>query len=177
MDNNFNTYALKVHSGFENKALENIKSTITKYNLSEFIGNIILPEKEETSIVKGKAKIKKIKLLPSYLLIEMTKNTPENVIRQIVQTNRVQGFLGINNFTPSPLSKEEIDKFLNIKNQNEVSADSFSVDDTVRILEGPFQGFEGTVENINGNKIKVNVSIFGRPTPVEISSNEITKLE
>ena len=177
MSSNLKTYALKVHSNFENKAVENIKQTILKNELNDYFGEIINPQKEETSIVKGKAKIKKIKLLPSYLLIEMSSDVTEEMIRKIVQTNRVQGFLGINSYTPSPLTQEEIDKFLNIKNKNEIGSSSFNIEDNVRILEGPFQGFEGTVEAINGSKIKVNVLIFGRPTPVELSPNEITKLE
>lgn len=173
MENNFLTYTLKVHAGLENKAIENLKITINKNNLTHWFGEFIIPVKEETVIKKGKATVKQVKLLPNYILVEMDPKAPQEVIRQIVNTNRVQGFLGIDSFTPTPLSEDEKNNLLNINKKKEQSDFDIEINDKVRITEGPFSNFEGTVDSINGNKIKVIVSIFGRPTPVELSHLEL----
>ena len=156
---------------------ETLKETIKKKELSDKINEVLVPMHEVTVVTKGKRVQKKKKYFPSYILVkmEMTKE----LYHMIKNIQKVTGFLGTTG-TPVPVSDNEIDKILgNIKEGSLVPEPSlsFEVGEQVKVCEGPFSSFSGLVEAVDEerSKLKVSVSIFGRPTPIELEYNQVEK--
>jgi transcriptional antiterminator NusG len=168
------TYILKVATGFENKVKENIISKIEKENLTDYIGDIFIPEHDTKVVTNGKRIIKKTKLFSNYIIIELADNIPLSIIRLIVGLNKVQGFLGINKFNPSPISEEEKSKILKPEKTCLNKKELFKYGDEVKITSGPFLDFCGNILAVSNNKAKVNVSVFGRLTPIDIYLSDIS---
>jgi transcription termination/antitermination protein NusG len=172
-----NWYIVQTFSGFEQKVAETLKETIKKKELSDKINEVLVPMHEVTVVTKGKRVQKKKKYFPSYILVkmEMTKE----LYHMIKNIQKVTGFLGTTG-TPVPVSDNEIDKILgNIKEGSLVPEPSlsFEVGEQVKVCEGPFSSFSGLVEAVDEerSKLKVSVSIFGRPTPIELEYNQVEK--
>ena len=172
-----NWYIVQTFSGFEQKVAETLKETIKKKELSEKINEVLVPMHEVTEVRKGKRVQKKKKYFPSYILVkmEMTKE----LYHMIKNIQKVTGFLGTTG-TPVPVSDNEIEKILgNIKEGSLVPEPSlsFEVGEQVKVCEGPFSSFSGLVEDVDEerSKLKVAVSIFGRPTPIELEFNQVEK--
>jgi transcription termination/antitermination protein NusG len=172
-----NWYIVQTFSGFEQKVAETLKETIKKKELSDKINEVLVPMHEVTVVTKGKRVQKKKKYFPSYILVkmEMTKE----LYHMIKNIQKVTGFLGTTG-TPVPVSDNEIDKILgNIKEGSLVPEPSltFEVGEQVKVCEGPFSSFSGLVEEVDEerSKLKVSVSIFGRPTPIELEYNQVEK--
>ena len=172
-----NWYIVQTFSGFEQKVAETLKETVKKKELSDKINEVLVPMHEVTVVTKGKRVQKKKKYFPSYVLVkmEMTKE----LYHMIKNIQKVTGFLGTTG-TPVPVSDNEIDKILgNIKEGSLVPEPSlsFEVGEQVKVCEGPFSSFSGLVEAVDEerSKLKVSVSIFGRPTPIELEYNQVEK--
>ena len=172
-----NWYIVQTFSGFEQKVAETLKETVKKKELSDKINEVLVPMHEVTVVTKGKRVQKKKKYFPSYILVkmEMTKE----LYHMIKNIQKVTGFLGTTG-TPVPVSDNEIDKILgNIKEGSLVPEPSlsFEVGEQVKVCEGPFASFTGLVEEVDEEKsrLKVSVSIFGRPTPIELEYNQVEK--
>ncbi len=172
-----NWYIVQTFSSFEQKVAETLKEMIQKKNLSEKISDVLVPMHEVTLVKKGKRVQSKKKYFPSYVLVKMKME--KELYHMIKNIQKVTGFLGTTG-TPVPVSDKEIDKILgNIKEGSLVPEPSLSFDvgEQVKVCEGPFASFSGLVEEVDEDKskLKVSVSIFGRPTPIELEYNQVEK--
>ena len=172
-----NWFIVQTFSGFEQKVAEIIKENIKKKNLEEKIEKVEVPMHEITEVKRGKRVQRKKKYFPSYVLVKMEMN--KELYHMIKNIQKVTGFLGTTG-NPVPVSDKEIDKILgNIKEGSLIPTPriSFDIGEQVKVCEGPFASFTGLVEEVDEEKsrLKVSVSIFGRPTPVELDYNQVEK--
>ena len=172
-----NWYILQTFSSFEQKVAETLKDIIKKKELEDKIEDVLVPVHEVTEVKRGKRVQRKKKYFPSYVLVKMEMN--KELYHMIKNIQKVTGFLGSAG-TPVRVSDAEIDKILgNIKEGSLVPEPSvsFDVGEQVKVCEGPFASFTGLVEEVDEEKsrLKVSVSIFGRPTPVELEYNQVEK--
>ena len=174
-----NWYIVQTFSGFENKVAETLKDTIKKKEelLKDKIEDVLVPTHEITEVRRGKRVQRKKKYFPSYVLVKMEMN--KVFYHMIKNIQKVTGFLGTTG-KPVPVSDKEIDKILgNIKEGSLVPEPSvtFDIGEQVKVCEGPFASFSGLVEEVDEEKarLKVSVSIFGRPTPIELEYNQVEK--
>ena len=172
-----NWYIVQTFSGFEQKVAGTIKEMIQKQELIDKIKEVLVPTHEVTVVKKGKRVQKKKKYFPSYVLVkmEMTKE----LYHMIKNIQKVTGFLGTTG-TPVPVSEKEIDKILGNIKEGALAPEpslTFDVGEQVKVCEGPFASFSGLVEEVDEDKskLKVSVSIFGRPTPIELEYNQVEK--
>ena len=172
-----NWYIVQSHSSFENKVAQLIKEEAEKAKISEKIEEIIVPTHDITEVKRGKRVQRKKKYFPGYVLIKSEMDN--NIYHMIKNIKKVSGFLGSRG-TPDPVSDNEIEKILGqIKDgvaQPKSSVD-YSIGEKVQVIDGPFASFSGLVEEIDDDKsrLKVSVSIFGRPTPVDLEFNQVEK--
>jgi len=170
-------YIVQTFSGFEQKVADTLKEMIQKKELNEVIKEVLVPTHDVTVVKKGKRVQRKKKYFPSYVLVKMEMN--KDLYHMIKNIQKVTGFLGTTG-TPVPVSEKEIDKILgNIKEGSLAPEPSltFDVGEQVKVCEGPFASFSGLVEEVDEekSKLKVSVSIFGRPTPIELEYNQVEK--
>ena len=172
-----NWYIVQSHSSFENKVAGLIKEEADKAKIGEKFEEIIVPTHDVTEVKRGKRIQRKKKYFPGYVLI---KSEMDNSIYHMIKNiKRVSGFLGSKGI-PVPVSDKEIEKILGqIKDgvAQPKSGIEYSVGEKVQVVDGPFASFSGLVEEIDEEKsrLKVSVSIFGRPTPVELEYNQVEK--
>ena len=172
-----NWYIVQTFSGFEHKVSEALKETIKKKELDNKITDVLVPVHEITEVKRGKRVQRKKKYFPSYVLVKMEMN--KELYHMIKNIQKVTGFLGAAG-APARVSDKEIDKILgNIKEGSLVPEPiiSFEIGEQVKVCEGPFASFTGLVEEVDEEKsrLKVSVSIFGRPTPIELEYNQVEK--
>ena len=173
-----NWYIVQSHSSFENKVAQLIKEEAEKAQISDKIDEIIVPTHDVTEVKRGKRVQRKKKYFPGYVLIKSEMDN--NIYHMIKGIKKVSGFLGSKGI-PVPVSDKEIEKILGqIKDgiaQPKSSVD-YNVGQKVQVIDGPFASFTGLVEDVDEDKakLKVSVSIFGRPTPVELDFNQVEKL-
>ena len=172
-----NWYIVQTFSGFEQKVAGTLKETIEKQELSDKISEVLVPMHEVTVVKKGKRVQKKKKYFPSYVLVKMNMN--KELYHMIKNIQKVSGFLGTSG-KPVPVSDNEIDKILGNIKEGALSPEpslSFEVGEQVKVCEGPFASFSGLVEEVDEDKSKLkdSVSIFGRPTPIELEYNQVEK--
>ena len=172
-----NWYIVQAYSGFENKVADNIKDVISKSSLDANLGEILVPTHKITEVKQGKRKEKQKKYFPGYVLVKLDLN--KEIYHKIKNIQKVSGFLGPEG-KPVPVSESHIKKIIdqaNSSNESPVSGLSFEIGEKVKVCDGPFASFTGLVEEINEEKsrLKVSVSIFGRPTPVDLGFNEVEK--
>jgi transcriptional antiterminator NusG len=170
-------YIVQTFSGFEQKVAETLRETVKIKELGEKICEVLVPLHEVTEVRRGKRVQRKKKYFPSYVLVKMEMS--KELYHMIKNIQKVTGFLGTTGL-PVPVSDKEIDKILgNIKEGSLVPEPSISFDigEQVKVCEGPFASFTGLVEEIDEEKsrLKVSVSIFGRPTPIELEYNQVEK--
>ena len=172
-----NWYIVQSHSNFENKVAGLIREEAEKANISEKIEEIVVPTHDVTEVKRGKRIQRKKKYFPGYVLIKCEMDN--DLYHLIKNLKRVSGFLGSKGI-PVPVSDKEIEKILGqIKDgvAQPKSAIEYSIGEKVQVVDGPFASFSGMVEDIDEEKsrLKVSVSIFGRPTPVDLEYNQVEK--
>ena len=173
----FKWYVAHALSGYENRVTKTLKERILNHNMAEMFSDIVVPEETVVTSVNGKKRNIKKKLFPGYVLVKMIMN--DHTWHLVKNTDKITGFIGGTKEKPQAISDEEASYMLgqvqgNVKKAR--SATSYSAGDSVKVIEGPFASFVGTVEAVNANgKLKVNVSIFGRPTPVELDDTQVEK--
>ena len=166
-------YVVHTYSGYENKVKKDLEKTIKNRELEDYFFDIIVPMEEQIEIKNGKRKVNLKKVFPGYVLIKMIVTEQSWYI--VRNTRGVTGFVG-SGTDPIPLTEEEIrnmgfeDISINI---------DFDVNEQVQVMNGPFEGFTGTVKEINKEKHKVKflVSMFGRETPVELEFSQVQKIK
>ncbi len=173
-----NWYIVQSHSSFENKVAGLIKEEADKAKISDKFEEIIVPTHDVTEVKRGKRIQRKKKYFPGYVLIKSEMDN--NIYHMIKSIKRVSGFLGTKGM-PVPVSDKEIEKILGqIKDgvAQPKSGIEYSVGEKIQVVDGPFASFSGMVEEIDEEKsrLKVSVSIFGRPTPVDLEYNQVEKV-
>ncbi len=172
-----NWYIVQSHSNFENKVAKLIKDEAEKSKISEKIEEIVVPTHNITEVRRGKRVQRKKKYFPGYVLI---KSEMDNGLYHMIKNiKKVSGFLGSKG-VPVPVSDQEIEKILGqIKDgvAQPKSTIEYTVGEKVQVIDGPFASFNGLVEDVDEEKsrLKVSVSIFGRPTPVDLEYNQVEK--
>ncbi|MDJ0781903.1 MAG: transcription termination/antitermination protein NusG [Desulfosarcinaceae bacterium] len=171
-------YIVHVYSGFEGKVKAALEERIASSNYSHLFDEVVVPTEEVVELVKGKRRTSSRKFYPGYILVRMEMN--DETWHIVNDTSKVTGFLGGRN-KPAPISDDEADTILNRMEAGKLKPQPkfyFEEGDEIRVIDGPFTNFNGTVEEVNPEKgkIKVLVSIFGRSTPVELDFVQVTKL-
>ena len=172
-----NWYIIQSHSSFENKVAKLIKEESEKAKISDKIEEIVVPTHDITEVKRGKRVQRKKKYFPGYVLIKSEMDN--NIYHMIKNIKKVSGFLGSKGATV-PVSNNEIEKILGqIKDgiAQPTSGVEYSIGEKVQVIDGPFASFTGLVEDVDEDKarLKVSVSIFGRPTPVDLEYNQVEK--
>ena len=169
-------YVVHTYSGHENKVATNLKQRIETMKLADKIFDIIVPTRNIVTVKHGKKEEQKEKIFPGYILVKMVlDDTSWLAVRT---TQGVTAFVGAGN-KPTPISDKEVDTILKFMQMEAPKYKaSFSVGEAVKIVDGPFADFLGTIDTIDEEKgkIKVLVSIFGRETPVELDFLQVAKL-
>lgn len=171
-------YIVHVYSGFENKVKAALEERIASSSDPEKFGEVVVPTEEIVELVKGKRKTSSRKFYPGYILVRMELD--DETWHIVNDTAKVTGFLG-GRKKPTPLSEAEADQILNRMEAGKLKPQPkyfFESGDEIRVIDGPFTNFNGTVQEVNPEKgkIKVLVSIFGRSTPVELEFVQVQKL-
>ena len=172
-----NWYIVQAYSGFENKVADTIKDVMTKNALESSFGEILVPTHKVTEVKKGKRTQKQKKYFPGYVLVKLDLN--KDIYHKIKNIQKVSGFLGPEG-KPVPVSENEVKKIMNQITETEANPSAgitFEIGEKVRICDGSFASFSGLVEEIDEEKsrLKVSISIFGRPTPVDLDYTQVEK--
>ena len=170
-------YSVSVLSNFEKKIAEQIKTSVIESELQEQIEEVLVPTEEVIEIRRGKKVTTERRFMPGYVLVRMEMS--DEGYHLINSINRVTGFLGPQG-RPMPMRDAEVNAILNRVQQGEEaprSVISFDVGEKVKVNDGPFEGFDASVEGVDveNQRLKVTVSIFGRETPVELEFTQVTK--
>lgn len=165
-------YVVHTYSGYENKVKTDLEKTIKNRELEDFFFDIVVPMEEQIEIKDGKRKTNLKKVFPGYVLIKMIVTEESWYI--VRNTRGVTGFVG-SGTEPIALTPEEI---RNMGFDEAVIAVDYEVNESVKVVNGPLEGFVGVVQEINKekNKVKVIVSMFGRETPVELEFSQVQKV-
>ncbi len=172
-----NWYIVQAYSGFENKVADSIKDVMSKNSLESNLGEVLVPTQKVTEVKKGKRIQRQKKYFPGYVLVKI--DLSKQIYHKIKNIQKVSGFLGPEG-KPIPVSENEVEKIINQVSQSEMNPSSgitFEIGEKVKVCDGPFASFTGLVEEIDEEKsrLKVSVSIFGRPTPVDLDFNQVEK--
>ncbi len=170
-------YIIHAYSGFENKVRDQILSDAERLGLSALVEEVEVPTETVTEVKRGKKVQVERKFMPGYVLAKLALN--DDVYHLVKNTPKVTGFLG-NNSKPQAISDREAARYFGARDQaaaepkRHIHVD-YEIGDSVKVLDGPFATFTGTVEELDfdKNRVKVSVSIFGRPTPVELDFEQV----
>ncbi|MBI3293062.1 MAG: transcription termination/antitermination factor NusG [Elusimicrobia bacterium] len=171
-------YVIHTYSGHEDKVKAALEKAVTNLGLQNKIFQVLIPTEEVVEIKRNKKQIKKRKFFPGYVIADLIVDN--ETYWTIRNTAGVTGFLG--GIKPTPLNSEDVKNLLELSTappgQKPKPAIQFMKDESVRIIDGPFRHFIGVVETVNEErgKLRVMVSIFGRPTPVELDFLQVEKL-
>ena len=172
-----NWYSLRVMSGKEEKIKDNIFRELEyEKDIAGHVEDILIPTENVVDIKNGKKLVKKKVFFPGYILLKMEMNNETKFF--IESINGVMSFVGPKG-NPQSLNDAEVKRIIGSFDQDDDSVEMieeipFKVGDSVKVTDGPFKDFNGLIQEINDkNRIKVNVNIFGRPTPIELSFNQI----
>jgi len=173
-------FIVNTHSGYENQAKKSLEDRIKRDHIEELFGDIVIPMEEVVEMVKGERQVRKRKMLPSYILVQMAVNDQTKHV--VKSTPKVIGFLG-DPMNPRPVPDDQIAPLLQSSPAGGGAAGTpkakaqFQVGDQVRVIDGPFTSFTGTVEEVqlDRSRLRVQISIFGRATPVQLGFLEVEK--
>ncbi|MBP8873535.1 MAG: transcription termination/antitermination protein NusG [Polaromonas sp.] len=171
-------YVVHAYSGMEKAVERNIMERIAQSAFPSKFGRILVPTEEVVETKNGQKKTTERKFFPGYVFVEMVMD--DDTWHLIKHTNKVTGFIGGGKNRPSPISEAEVQKIMT-QMQSGVEKPrhkvEFEVGEFIRVKEGPFTDFNGSVEEVNyeKNKVRVAVTIFGRSTPVELEFSQIEK--
>ncbi|RYF55610.1 MAG: transcription termination/antitermination protein NusG [Comamonadaceae bacterium] len=171
-------YVVHAYSGMEKAVERNITERINRAGMQDKFGRILVPSEEVVDIKNGQKRTTERRLFPGYVLVEMVMQ--DDTWHLVKHTSKVTGFVGGAKNRPAPISQKEVEEIVNQMQQGTEKPRhkvEFMVGELVRVKEGPFTDFNGSVEEVNYEKSKVRVSvmIFGRATPVELAFAEIEK--
>ena len=171
-------YVVHAYSGFEKSVQRALVERIARAGMQDFFGQILVPVEEVVEMKNGQKSISERKFFPGYVLVEMEMN--DDTWHLIKSTAKVTGFVGGTANKPTPISEKEVAKIMQQMQEGVEKPRPkvlFEVGEMVRVKEGPFTDFNGSVEDVNyeKSKIRVSVTIFGRATPVELDFGQVEK--
>lgn len=171
-------YIVQAVSGAENKVKQAILDEAAKLGLTEAFEDIVIPAVEAPEIKKGKKVVVEKKLMPGYILIKM--DMTDETWHLVKNVTKVTNFLG-SGTKPHPVPNKQIEEIfgqIESKSQNSSLFQAYEVGEEVKVIDGPFESFSGTVEEVDGEKsrLRVSVSIFGRATPLDLDFTQVQKL-
>lgn len=172
-------YVVQTYSGYENKAQQSLQERAKLEGLEEFFGEVLVPAENVMELVGGKKRTSKRKFFPSYMLVQM--ELTDITWHLVKATPKIIGFVGSDQRKPFPLRQKEVDALTKqLEEGTKVTTPKvhYEEGETVRVTDGPFASFDGTVEEVKEErqKLRVLVSIFGRSTPVELDFSQVEKV-
>ena len=172
-------YVVHAYSGFEKSVAQALRDRIVRNGMEDRFGEVLVPTEEVIEIRRGKKVTSERRFMPGYVLVRMELS--DRTYHLVNSINRVTGFLGAQG-KPMPMRDDEVNAILHRSGEGgaEVAPRNlirFDVGEKVNVTDGPFEGFSGMVEEVDegSSRIKVTVSIFGRPTPVELEFTQVAK--
>lgn len=171
-------YVVHAYSGFEKSVQRALVERIQRQGMEDLFGRVLVPVEEVVELKQGQKSISERKFFPGYVLVEMEMN--DESWHLVKSTPKVTGFVGGTANKPTPISEKEVDKIMQ-QMQDGVEKPRpkvlFEPGEVVRVKEGPFTDFHGSVEQVNyeKNRLRVSVTIFGRATPVELEFGQVEK--
>jgi transcriptional antiterminator NusG len=171
-------YAVQAYSGYEKVVQKRLIDRVSQSGLTDDFGDILVPVEEVVEMKSGQKSISERRLYPGYVLVQMTMN--DDSWHLVKSTPKVSSFIGGSAQKPTPIKDSEVEIILQRMDDSKVNPTqklTFEVGEAVRVIDGPFKDFAGTVEEINyeKSKLRVSVVIFGRSTPVELQFGQIEK--
>ena len=171
-------YIVHTYSGFENKVKLNLEERVKTLKQKEYFGQILVPTEQVVELKKGQKKTSSRKFYPGYIMVQMALN--KETWHTVRNTAKVTGFLG-GGSEPYPVPDEEAERIIRQMEEGITKPKprySFEEGDEVRVVDGPFSNFQGTVEEVKPDKekLRVLITIFGRATPVELDFIQVNKI-
>ncbi|MBI5222627.1 MAG: transcription termination/antitermination protein NusG [Candidatus Magasanikbacteria bacterium] len=169
-------YVLHTYSGYEENVKRNLEQRIDSFDMRDKIFNVLVPKEKKIKIKNGKRNVIEEKIFPGYVLVEMIVTDDSWYV--VRNTPNVTGFIG-SGTTPTSIDQKEVDELQKRMGVEEPTHQiDVSLNDPVRITDGPFKNFEGKISNVDESrgKVKVLVSMFGRETPVELDALQVKKI-
>lgn len=175
-DSTKNWYAIHTYSGYEEKVAESIRQRAESLDMKDKIFQIMVPKEKMIEIKNGKRKVVEKRIFQGYVLVQMKMS--EDAWYIVRNTPNVTGFVGTGN-EPTPVESDEMDKIMKRMGREEPKHKiDYRVGEVVNIIDGPFKGFDGAINEIDEQKgkLKVLVNMFGRETPVELDSLQVKRV-
>lgn len=174
-----NWYVIHTYAGYEGRVRTSIMERMNQMGMSEVLGQVLVPTEDVIEIKDGKRRSSKRKFFPGYVLLEAEGPLSDEAVTVIKDTPKVTGFVG-GGVRPVPLEPEEAETLLKQLESGVATTKeriSFNKGDSVRIIDGPFLGFNGLVDEVDPDhsRVKALVSIFGRSTPVELAFSQVER--
>ncbi len=173
-------YVIHTYAGFESRVKTSLQERANQMGLAEKVGQVLVPTEDVIEIKDGKRRTSRRKFFPGYVLVELESPLTEETLLMIKETPKVTGFVG-GGAQPTPLTTDEVESLLKQVDAGAAGPREqvrFIKGDNVRIIDGPFLGFNGVVDEVDQDhsRVKVFVSIFGRSTPVELSFLQVERI-
>ncbi len=171
-------YVVQAYSGYEQKVQRSLQERIERFGMQDSFGEILVPTEEVVEMREGKKRRSERKFFPGYVLVQMEMN--DDTWHLVKDVPQVLGFIGGKSDKPAPITQKEADLILNRVQEGAEKPRPkvlFDVGQVVRVIEGPFNDFNGVIEEVNYEKsrVLVAVQIFGRSTPVELEFHQVEK--
>jgi transcriptional antiterminator NusG len=171
-------YVVHAYSGFENQVKRSLQDRIKRAGMEDMFGEILVPTEEVVEMREGQKRRSERKFFPGYVLVQMEMN--DDTWHLIKDAPKVMGFIGGTSDRPAPISDKEADSILQRVQEGQDKPKPkvlFEPGEVVRVIDGPFNDFNGVVEEVNyeKNRLRVSVLIFGRSTPVELEFGQVEK--
>ena len=172
-------YVVHAYSGMEKAVERNLRERIDRSGLQDKFGRILVPMEEVVELKNGKKSVTERRFFPGYVLVEMVMS--DDTWHLVKNTSKVTGFVGGAKNRPAPISEDEVMKIVNQMQEGIEKPRpkvEWEVGEVVRVKEGPFTDFNGSIEEVNydKSKLRVSVTIFGRATPVELDFGQVEKI-
>lgn len=173
-------YIVHAYSNFEKKVAEQIKEQAAQKGMADKVEQVLVPSEDVVEVVRGRKRTSERRFFPGYVLVKMELD--DETYHLVRETPKVTGFLGADHGKkPTPVSEKEVQRILGAVEEGVERPKpmiSFEIGEKVRVTDGPFQSFEGSVEEVDEgrSRLKVSVSIFGRATPVDLEYNQVQKV-
>ncbi|CAN5618828.1 transcription termination/antitermination protein NusG [soil metagenome] len=175
-DTSKNWYAIHTYSGYEEKVAESIRQRAESLDMNDKIFQILVPKEKMIEVKNGKRKVVEKRIFQGYVMVQMKMS--EDAWYIVRNTPSVTGFVGSGS-EPTPIDTDEMDKIMKRMGREEPKYKiDFNIGEVISITDGPFKGFEGTINEIDAakGKLKVLVNMFGRETPVELDSLQVKRV-